>query len=51
MVKPRFDQCLYIRVEGGSNMSRLLYRIEKDGCKEDCLCGDCGYVFEEYEVA
>ena len=42
---------LYIGDNSGKDMSRLKLRIEKDGCHEECLCGDCGYVYEEYEVA
>ncbi len=42
---------LYIGDNSGKGMSRLKLRIEKDGCHEECLCGDCGYVYEEYEVA
>ena len=41
---------LYIGDNSGKDMSRLKLRIEKDGCHEECLCGDCGYVYEEYEI-
>jgi len=26
----------------------LKIRITKDACHEDCDCGDCGYLYEEY---
>jgi|ETNvirenome_6_85_1030632.scaffolds.fasta_scaffold00370_23 hypothetical protein len=51
VVNPRFDRCFYIGKQGDMGMARLKLTIEKDGCHAECDCGDCGYVYQEYEVA
>ena len=50
-MNPRFDRCFYIGKQGDMGMARLKLTIEKDGCHAECDCGDCGYVYQEYEVA
>jgi len=33
---------------GGLGMTQLKIKIEREECKPECNCGNCGYIYEEY---